>query len=212
MPANKPARSPEADLAFLRSIVEGSDRPSLTLGVCYLAGGALYGLQCLFHLGQVYGVIAWPALVNLAFVIAISVAVCATIVWAVMVDRKNGARGPMASRTVEAAFSAGGMVNAAMVIVFAIGSWRDGDFATWLYYPAVVFGLQSAAWYVAWSLRKKLWMLATSIFGWLTAVGLGLTVREPTLYLMICTTALFLFFALPGWIMVRQTRARMAEA
>ena len=36
--------SPEADLAFLRSIVQGGGDPraTLTMGVLYLAGGLLY--------------------------------------------------------------------------------------------------------------------------------------------------------------------------
>ena len=57
--------SAEADLAFLRSIVEGSGRPPMTLAVCYLAGGLLYGLQCLFHVGQATGLIRWPDPANL---------------------------------------------------------------------------------------------------------------------------------------------------
>ena len=60
--------SAEDDLAFMRSIVEGSGRPPMTLAICYLAGGLLYGLQCLFHVGQATGLIDWPDLANLAFV------------------------------------------------------------------------------------------------------------------------------------------------
>jgi hypothetical protein len=49
--------TPEADLAFLKAIVQGGNNPkaTLTLGVAYLAGGLLYGLQCLFHIGQAVG-------------------------------------------------------------------------------------------------------------------------------------------------------------
>ena len=46
-------------------------------------------------------------------------------------------------------------------------------------------------------------MLATAAGGWVTAVGLGLLVRHADIYLYVCTAALFLLFALPGWIMVR---------
>ena len=69
----------------------------------------------------------------------------AAIAWAVMKDRKAGgdARGPMATRTLNAGFSSAGMVNLAMVVIFGVGAWRDQDFAVWLYYPAVVFGLQA---------------------------------------------------------------------
>lgn len=206
--------SAEADLAFMRSIVEGGGRPPLTLAVCYLAGGLLYGLQCLFHLGQVLGVVRWPDLANLIFVLGITVAFLTILVWAVRTDKRNeanGARGPMANRAMQAALSGAGMANAAVLIIFGVGSMRDQDFAVWLYYPAVIFCLQSAAWYMAWSLKKKSWMLATSLGGWATAVALGVLVREPLAYLGVCTAALFLLFAGPGWIMWRDARAKLSE-
>ncbi|HYC69298.1 hypothetical protein [Brevundimonas sp.] len=212
-PAKPSATSAEADLAYMRAIVEGGGRPQLTLGVAYLAGGLLYGLQCLFHVGQATGLIRWPDLANLAFVILISVSFLAVLVWAIGRDRKDGVsttRGPMATRTLNAAFSATGMANLAVILIFGFGALRDQDFAVWLYYPAVIFALQAAAWYVAWSMKRKGWMLACSGGGWLTAVALGLLVRQPEWYLGVCTLALFALFALPGWVMVRDARAARA--
>ena len=179
------SRTPEADLAFMRSIVEGGGRPPMTLAICYLAGGLLYGLQCLFHVGQVLGLIRWPDLANLVFVVGITVAFLAVLTWAILKDRKAGPsnRGPLATRVTNAAFSATGMANAAVIIVFGVGAVRDQDFAIWLYYAAIVFALQAAAWYVAWVLKKKAWMLAVSLGGWVTAVALGVLVRQPVAYL-----------------------------
>jgi hypothetical protein len=206
---SEPRASAEADLAFLRSIVEGGGRPPMTLAVCYLAGGLLYGLQCLFHVGQAVGLIRWPDLANLVFVGGISVTFLSILAWAILKDRRDGGqnRGPMASRSLNAAFSATGMANLAVLIVFGVGAIRDQDFAVWLYYAAIVFALQAAAWYMAWTLKKKGWMLATALGGWVTAVALGVTVREPMIYLGICTIALFLLFALPGWVLFRDARA-----
>ena len=209
MPTKPKPASAEADLAFMRSIVEGGGRPQMTLAICYLAGGLLYGLQCLFHVGQIVGVIRWPDLANLLFVIGISLAFFVVLIWAIRKDKRDetaGNRGPLATRAMSAALSGSGMANAAVIIIFAVGSWRDQDFAVWLYYPAVIFCLQSAAWFMAWSLKKKPWMLATSIGGWVTAVALGLLVREPDWSLAVCTAALFLLFAGPGWIMFREAR------
>ncbi|NJC40191.1 hypothetical protein GGQ87_000449 [Brevundimonas alba] len=207
MPAKPKMHSAEDDLAFMRSIVEGGGRPSLTLAICYLAGGLLYGLQCLFHVGQVIGLIRWPDLANLAFVVMITVSFLAVLTWAILKDRKSGAaRGPLASRSLNAAFSATGMANTAVIIVFGVGAVRDNDFAIWLYYAAIVFALQAAAWYMAWTLKKKGWMLATALGGWVTAVALGLLVRQPVWYLGVCTVALFAIFALPGWVMFREAR------
>jgi hypothetical protein len=201
--------SPEDDLAFLRSIVDGGGRPSMTLAICYLAGGLLYGLQCLFHVGQVIGLIRWPDLANLAFVVLITVGFLSVLTWAILKDRKDGGarRGTLATRSLNAAFSATGMANTAVIIVFGVGAIRDNDFAIWLYYAAIVFALQAAAWYMAWMLKRKGWMLATALGGWATAVTLGVLVRQPVWYLGVCTVALFLLFALPGWVMFREARA-----
>ena len=209
MPAKPPPKSPEDDLAYMRAIVRGDGRPSMTLAICYLAGGLLYGIQCLFHIGQIIGVIRWPELANLAFVIGVTGTFLAILTWAILKDRRDGAmnRGPLAARTLNAAFSSAGMANAAVIIIFGVGALRDGDFAVWLYYAAIVFALQAAAWFMAWTLKKKGWMLATALGGWVTAVALGVLVREPLVYLGVCTAALFLFFALPGWIMFREAGA-----
>ncbi|MBP8062733.1 MAG: hypothetical protein KAY29_02580 [Brevundimonas sp.] len=209
MPAKPRLHSAEDDLAFMRSIVEGGGRPPMTLAICYLAGGLLYGLQCLFHVGQATGLIRWPDLANLVFVVGISATFLSILTWAILKDRKDGTsnRGPMATRTLNAAFSATGMANCAVIIVFGVGAYRDQDFAIWLYYAAIVFALQAAAWYMAWTLKRKGWMLATALGGWVTAVALGVLVREPMLYLGVCTVALFLLFALPGLILFRDARS-----
>lgn len=197
------ARSAEADLAFLRSVVSGAGpQGHFTMGVAYLAGGLLYGFQCLFHIGQALGWVRWPGLASLIFVTAITVAMIGVLIWATRQDRKGPKPGPIVTRTLNAAFSATGMVNLAVIVVFGAGAMRDQDFAVWLYYPAMVFAVQAAAWWVAWSLRKSPWMLATSLGGWVTAVALGLLVREPIAYLAVCTAALFGLFAAPGWVML----------
>lgn len=206
----KPNRTaPEDDLAFMRSIVQGDGRPPVTLAICYLAGGLLYGVQCLFHIGQILGVIRWPEFANLAFLIGITGTFLAILIWAVLEDRRTGfaQHGPLAARTMNAAFSCAGMANTAVLIIFGVGAVRDQDFGTWLYYASIIFTLQAAAWMMAWTLRKKLWMLLTALGGWVAAVALGLLVREPVLYLYVCTAALFLLFAGPGVILFRAARA-----
>lgn len=210
--SDKSRTTPEADLAFLKAIVQGGDNPkaTLTLGVAYLAGGVLYGLQCLFHIGQAVGWVRWPGLANLAFVIGITAVFLIVLTWAVREDRKGGTAGPIVTRTLNAAFSGAGMANLAIIVVFGFGAARDKDFAIWLYYPAMIFALQAAAWFVAYSLKKKPWMLMASIGAWITAVALGLLVREPVAYLYVCTAALFVLFAGPGWIMTRDALQKRA--
>jgi hypothetical protein len=195
----------EADLAYLRAIVDGGPGGHMTMGVCYFASGLLYGVQCLFHIGQIHGWVRWPDLATLAFVVAVTVAVIGVLIWASLEDRKHP-RGPAATRAMNAAFSGTGLANVAVILIFAIGSNRDQDFGVWLYYPAVVFAFQAGAWMVAWTFKRKGWMAFCAGGAWIAAVALGLTVRQPTLYLYVCTAALFGLFALPGWIMIRDAR------
>lgn len=197
----------EADLAFLRGVVENGGRPQLTVGVIFLVGGLLYGLQCLFHLGQIAGVVRWPDWANLLFVVSITAGVLAAIVWAVLHDRRMGrtARsGPIMSRAMNGAFSGAGMANLAVIIVFGVGAMRENDFSIWLYYAAVVFAFQT--------LKRKPWMGLVSAGHWITAVALGVLVREPVAYLSVCTAALFLLFGLPGWLILREARAAKTAA
>lgn len=214
MTAHSPSPSPtaESDLAFLRAIVQGGARPRPSVGTAYMWSGLLYGAQCLFHLGQIFGLVDVPGPVSLAFVVFITVAVLGVLVWASLEDKKAGAPGPLAARAINAAFSGVGMANLAMLVIFGVNAARSDDFSIWLYYPAVVFAFQGAVWFMIWQLKRKAWMGFTALGGWLTAVSLGLLVHDTTAYLGVCTAALFLLFALPGWIMLRDARAAAKAA
>lgn len=201
----------EADLAFLRRIVEGGPgRHQIPMGVLFLAGGLLYGFQCLFHLGQSAGIIRISDLASLVFVVSVTLVMLAVVVWAVRYDRKSGRKsnaGPTVSRAMNGAFSATGAANLAIIVVFGVGAVRDNDFAIWLYYPAIVFAFQAIAWFVAWTLKRTPWMGLVALGHWSTAVALGLLVREPLAYTWVAAAALFLLFALPGLIILREARS-----
>lgn len=214
LPPSPTAGTAEADLAFLRGVLENG-RGQMTMGVIFLVGGLLYGVQCLFHLGQIAGIVRWPDWANLLFVTLITVSVLAAIVWAVLHDRRMGrsaGSGPIMSRAMNGAFSGAGMANLAVIIVFGVGAIREKDFSIWLYYAAIVFAFQSVAWFMAWTLKRKAWMGMVSAGHWITAVALGVLVREPVAYLAVCTAALFLLFALPGWVILRESRAAKTVA
>lgn len=207
MSAEPPSHSPEENLAFLRSIVDGAGRTRMAGGVAYMAGGLLYGLQCLFHWGQAEGLIRWPGWASLTFVVGITTTFLIVLIAAIRHDRDAGFRGSTANRALNATFGGAGLANLAMVVVFGVNAARLQSFQVWLLYPAVVFALQGAVWYVMHMLQRRAWMLATAI-GWLfAAVALGLLNGTPY-YLMVCTAALFGLMALPGWIMLREARAQ----
>lgn len=209
--SDKSRTTPEADLAFLKAIVQGGDNPkaTLTLGVAYLAGIAVWAPMPVPHRpGGGLGALAGTGQSGLRDRDHDGLSDRADL--GRPGGSQSGTAGPIVTRTLNAAFSGAGMANLAIIVVFGFGAARDKDFAIWLYYPAMIFALQAAAWFVAYSLKKKPWMLMASIGAWITAVALGLLVREPVAYLYVCTAALFVLFAGPGWIMTRDALQKRA--
>jgi hypothetical protein len=202
----------EADLAFMRALVDGGRQPGLMAGSgpsIYMVAGLLYGTQCLYHLVEMLTPIRWPPPLTRAVAIGVNVVFFAYLAVVLIRERKLRLGGSAAGRALNAMFGATGLANMGFVIIFALNSiWRH-DFTLWLLYPATVFILQGAAWYVAFLMRRKPWMAWTGLGWFASGTALGLLLTDITAYLAICTAALFLCMALPGWIMIRQGRAQV---
>jgi hypothetical protein len=200
----------EADLAFMRALVDGGKQPTLIAGPSiYLAAGLLYGAQCLYHLVELLTPIDWPGPLSLAVAIGVNIAFFTWLTIVVVRERGKRVAGSAASRALSTMFGATGLANLGFVAVFGLNAaWRH-DFSFWLLYAATVFILQGAAWYVAFLMRRKGWMALTAIGWFASGIALGLILdRNITAYLAICCAALFLCMAVPGWIMIRQSRAQ----
>ncbi len=201
----------EADLAFMRALVDGGKQPGLMAGSgpsIYMAAGLLYGVQCLYFLVELLTPIHWPGPLSLAVTIAVNLAFFSYL--AVMLIRERTLRvgGPAAGRTLNAMFGATGLANLGFVAVFAANAISRDDFTFWLLYASTVFILQGAAWYVAFLMRRQAWMAWTALGWFASGIALGLLLHNIPAYLAVCTAALFLCMALPGWIMIRQSRAQ----
>ena len=97
-----------------------------------------------------------------------------------------------------------------VIVVFGFNAWREQSQLIWLLYPIIVCAVQGGVWYVAYMIRKRVW-LATVSAGWLaSAVALGFMTRTMDLYCLTIGIALLLFMALPGWIMTRQAAREIA--
>jgi len=190
------------DLAFMRRLAEQGSRGAVAGGWVFVAGGVLYGVQCLYQWAQLRGVIDPPWPVTLTFLVAITAGFFAVLGWVIWRDRKSPQTGLM-SRAVNAVFSGIGLANLAMVIVFGFNAAQAKDISIWLLYPPVIFALQGAAWYAAAVLRKRAWQGLVAA-GWLiAATALGLVRGSVDAYLLICSLSLFLLMALPGFVLIR---------
>lgn len=196
-------RSITPDLDFLRTLIDGTGgRTQYYIGQAFLVAGCLYGFQCLATgLALVTGATG-STLLMLFLGFAPTVAFIVYCIWLNIAKRMAGG-GSTTSRAVAAVFQAMGLANIAMICIFAPAAFMRGDFTIWLFYPAVVFALQGAAWLTVFQLRRRGWLLLVAM-GWLlSAVALGALIAHQVYYLIVCGAALFLFMAAPGWTMMK---------
>jgi hypothetical protein len=110
------------------------------------------------------------------------------------------------ARAVTAAFAGTGLANLVLCGVFGLVAWRERNTTIWLLYPVTISVVQGAAWYVAWMLRKRIWLGLVSGGWYATPAGLGLLASSGNLaaYILLIGSALLLLMALPGGAMMRR--------
>jgi hypothetical protein len=202
MQAMNDTRQAHADLAFMKALVEEGPRSQMMGGAAFLAGGLLYGFQCLVHWTQFVGITRLSDVFMLVFVIAITIAflvVLGVVIWR---DRRTGQRG-VGTRALNAAFGGAGLANLVLCGVFGFVAWRESSQRIWLLYPVTICVVQGFAWYVAYMMRKRLWLALVSVGWYATAVGLGLLIGNVAGYVLLLAAALLLLMALPGGVMMR---------
>lgn len=193
-----------ADLSFLKQLAESGGRAQWAGGAAFFAGGLLYGLQCLVQGAQAAGWIVMPPLVTLTFVIGITVAFLAILAVVIVRGQKSKTTG-VTNRAVQAAMSSIGLANMALLALFAAAAIPRQSIVIWELYPAALFALMGAAWYVVFMLRRRLWLAAVSA-GWLaSAVALGVLVGTLT-YALVAGIALIVLMGLPGAYMMHLAR------
>jgi len=189
-----------ADLAFLKDLAENGGQAQWAGGAAFLAGGVLYGAQCLVQGAQAAGWIVLPPVVLLCFVLGITVAFLVILTIVIIKGRKHRTTG-VANRAVQATMSSIGLANLALLAIFGSAAIPRQSIVIWELYPAALFALLGAAWYVVFMLRRRWWTAAVSA-GWLiSAVALGVLAGTLT-YALVAGLALILLMGLPGGYMM----------
>jgi len=192
-------------LAFLRAIVEPDESWQRGFGQGYFAGGLCYGVQILLHAGQYFGLLPDNGPVSLLVSIGPSVVFVAIMIWLNARDR-NAPKGGATARAVASVFAGVGLANLALIAIVAFSAIRLHSLEVWLIYPCVVMILQSMAWFVAWTLRRKPWFGVMAL-GWLVVgLAMGFTIQLIGAYMTVLGLGLFGLMMIPGLIMMRQAR------
>jgi hypothetical protein len=201
-------QSARDDLAFLRALVgEGSDTvQTRALGAGYFWGGLLYGGQMLLHTAQGLGFIPGTGLAALAVGFGPTLVFIPVMVWIIAKNRSSESAG-VVGRAVGRVFGAVGLANLVLVAIFATVAIRKHSLEIWLIYPCTVFVLQGTAWLFAFMMRRQVWHGIVALGWFACALGMGFTIGTPAFYVLFAGIGLWLFMALPGFILMRHARA-----
>lgn len=200
------------DLVFLRAMVTEGGQAQSALGLLLFVAGVAYGAQSFgYWLMEIGAVPPTPMNAFGIFYIALPTLVFLTaVIWVARTTGKQSQHG-VASRALNAAFGGAGMASIATAIIFGYIAARRGDMFFWILHPITHFVVQGTVWYVAFAIRKRLWLGAVSLAWFLTAIGLTiLLMANQTSWLVLgLAMALFLLMGLPGWILWRTASARI---
>ena len=205
-------KSAEADLAFMRALVDDDGSHNRNFGFIYLIAGVLYGAQCLLN---------WALLVTDAQVsplIWMLVGWLPTLLFLIMIfhnswkNRANPYGAGTTKRAVGAAFTGAGMANLVLAIIFGWVAYQKRDWSIWLLFPLVVCALQGAIWLATAILRRHIWHGINAIGWFVSAIVLGLFIDNIPAYVLSLGVALLAFMALPGLLIFRASKQTMSNA
>lgn len=196
-------QSARDDLAYMRTLVTGSAPMQATIGEAFTWAGALYGGQCFLHWLQTRHLMPEEGLGALAISFLPTIVFCVILGIIIWKDRKMPAVG-VAARALGAVFQGAGIANLVLAIVFAYGATKAESFGLWLYHPIVVCMIQGVAWYVAWAILRRWWLLLVAIGWFATTIALGVALYiDIGTFLLVLSVALIVCMAIPGWVIWR---------
>lgn len=196
------------DLAFIKALVDKGEQVQLSGGILLLFGGAVYGLQCLFHWGDMSGRLklgGWDNLINGVLPTVAFLIVLCIVLWR---DRHQ-TYANAGTRALNAAFGGVGLANLFMNFVFGYAAFTFKMWLIWMLYPIVLCALMGAGWYVFATVKRSLWA-ALNCAGWFAAALLLAWRIETPEYMLILAAALILLMAVPGYALMRSGAGKQA--
>ncbi len=199
---NAELESARDDLAYMRSLVGGTERVQKTIGEAFFWAGLLYGGQCMLHWLQTLGVAPSEGPLALAIVIVPTAIFVGVLVMIIIKDRKAPEGGP-ASRALGAVFQGAGIANLVMAFVFGYGALAFDAPGLWLYHPVVVCMFQGVAWFVASNVLRRRWLGFVAAGWFATTIALGALMENIGAFVLVLAIALIALMTIPGWVIWR---------
>jgi hypothetical protein len=84
----------------------------------------------------------------------------------------------------------------------------EKSLTVWLFYPVVVCAFQGAVWYIAYMIRRKLWLAGVSAGWFASTLALGLLVHQVQWYILVLGAALLFIMGGSGYGLMRSARKR----
>jgi hypothetical protein len=201
---NQDIENARADLAFMRELVSDTQAPGQATGQTLFAAGLVYGVQTLLQWAEFSGRLEITGLWMLALIAGPTLVFLVILAWILRRTRKSGPKS-MAGRALDSAFSAIGVTNLCLLIIFWITAVKYESGYPWFSYGAAIFAVQGMVWFIAFRIRQRVWLGAVSAGWFATAVLLALTAGTPE-FVLVASFGMFALLALPGWIMMRSDR------
>ena len=198
-----------ADIAWLRQLAEENGTAPMRGASILLAAGLIYGLTSLLHWAHMTGLIA-PRLVGagMEWLIATGLFLIVNFTLVLRLRRGEGVRtaGQRVVGTVWAGVGCGIFFLFASMFAVSIRMGADQNSMMFWMVPSIIMVFYGLGWSVTAAMLKSrpLWLLGIASF--IAAPALGALSGEPAQYLGYAA-ALFLLMALPGFLLMRQSKA-----
>lgn len=197
------------DLAFLRALVSEGSKSQSAGGLVFLTAGLAYGLDCLAYWAQMDFHLPTTPAIGLALIFVPITIVVPVIIYVIWQGRKDGPQG-VATRALNAAYSSLGLANVFIALGFGYVANTQHNMLIWLLYPVVICAFLGAVWYVAYMIRRKLWLAAVSAGWFVTTLALGLLIRQTQSYMLVLGIALIVLMGGGGWVMMHLNKRHQA--
>ncbi len=194
------------NLAFVRALVSEGGQAQGSAGAAFLAGGLCYGAQCLLQWAEVMGWLPYGPF-GLFVGIAPTIVFMAALTVIIWRDRKNRQAG-VATRALNAAYGSAGLANIFMVAVFGYNAIVEKSMMIWLFYPVVVCAFQGAVWYIAYMIRRRLWLAGVSAGWFASTLALGLMIHRTEWYVFVLGLVMLFIMGGSGYGLMRSAQKR----